>query len=591
MPLIPEDILDQIQARVDIAELIGRYVPLKRAGRHFKALCPFHTERTPSFHINTEKQIYHCFGCGAGGNLFSFLMQQERLTFPEAVRQLAEHVGVAIPERAQASRNGKTEELFTILEKACRYYERMLAHPTWGRVAREYLRTRGVNERTRSTFRLGCAPRGGEHLIQAAKKTPIALDLLERAGLVLQSSRGLVDRFRQRLLFPIEDARGRVIGFGGRSLEGQEPKYLNSPETAVYTKGRHLFGLSKAKEAIVKAKMAIVVEGYFDCVLLWQAGFTHVVSPLGTAFTPEQAKLLARYTDRVVLAFDADAAGETAALRGIDVLVETGLQVQVAQLPAGIDPDECVRSYGAGAFQDIVTKAVGVLEFLLACATARFPLSDTEQRVRAAQWILPTVANVPNVMLRTEYVRLLAERLRLDEHAVIQELGKVKPRSIRDAQRVAPPAPARRTEGRGVERLFTGLILDDPSRLDAITPEALFEQITDSGLRGVLRVIHESRASTHADPTPAQVISRLGDDEAVRLVSELVHLAQAEPSKDDAFRQCLRRLQQEARARERDQLRDQLRVAQQLGCEEDVTRLLKSLQRLVKHPVPAEKGE
>ncbi len=591
MPLIPEHILDEVQSRTDIAELIGRYVPLKRAGRHFKALCPFHKERTPSFHINTDKQIFHCFGCGVGGNIFSFLMHQERLTFPEAVRQVAESVGVPIPTQDASARNGHTEQQLALLEKACRYYERVLAHPQQGRGAREYLRKRGVTDRGRETFRLGCAPRGWDGLIQAAKKSQIPLGQLEAAGLLVQGPRGPVDRFRQRLIFPIQDVRGRVVGFGGRSLANQEPKYLNSPETPVYSKGRQLFGLVHAKGAIAKANTALLVEGYFDCLLLWQCGVEAVVSPLGTALTPEQARLLLRYTEHVTLAFDADAAGETATLRGIDVLIEAGFAVQVAQLPSGVDPDECIRAYGAEAFQGLVAKAAGVMEFLLTCAAKRYNLREAEARVRAAQFVLPMVAKVSNAMLRAEDVRLLAERRRLDEDAVLEELRKAKPRNV---PQTAAPVAKRQGSGRGVEALLTALVLDRPARLDAIRGEPLVEQLSDRRLWRIVATIAELREAGQREPAPAQVISRLSgvpagagqaglaEEELGPLVSELVQLAQAQPDSDAVFEGCVRRLRADGRKRQLEQLRGQMQIAQQLGREQDVTRLLTAYQQLVK---------
>lgn len=587
MPLIPETLLDDVQSRVDIAQLIGQYVPLKRAGRHFKALCPFHKERTPSFHVNTDKQIFHCFGCGVGGNVFSFLMQQEGLTFPEAVRHLAQQVGLTMPEQASASSNGTAQRLVELMEKACRYYERLLAHPTRGRSARDYLRSRGVTERTRQVFRLGYAPGGGTQLLQAAKQTRVSLDALEQAGLTLRSSRGVVDRFRERLLFPIVDVRGRVVGFGGRSLQGQEPKYLNSPETLLYTKGRQLYGLWQAKEAIVKQKLAVVVEGYFDCALLWQAGVSYVVSPSGTAFTPEQAKLLARYTDRVILAFDADAAGQAAALRGIDILVEAGFQVSVAQLPSGVDPDEVVRAYGAKALEDLLGKALNVVEFLLMCAAKQASLSDPDQKVRAAQRVLSTLARVPNAMRRREYVRLLADRLHLHEEAVLEELAKAQVPS----RPIAHERLKARSDADGVERFFVALVLDDPLRFDVVAKDwALFEQLKDTPLRRILTTLNELRAVS-PQLHPAQIISRLQEGESARLVAELVELAQREPAKEEAFRKCVERLRHRAREHERVQIQDQLRLAQQLGRDDEVRRLLMQLQHLARVPKATRKEE
>ena len=583
MPLIPEALLDEIQGRTDIAELIGRYVPLKRAGRHFKANCPFHKERTPSFHVNTDKQIFHCFGCGVGGNVFGFQMQQERVTFPDAVRQLAQQAGVVIPDEPAHLERSEREPLLELVEKACRFYERSLAHPRAGSAAHQYLRSRGVTAKTIEAFRLGAAPDGWDGLWQAAKKSRVAEEMIERAGLIMPGSRGWRDRFRQRVMFPIQDVRGRVIGFGGRSVADQEPKYLNSPDTVVYSKGRHLFGLRQAKEAIGNAREAIVVEGYFDCVLVWQFGIEQVVSPLGTAFTAEQARLLRRFTDHVVLAFDADAAGEAATLRGIDVLIEAGFHIRVAQLPAGVDPDEYLRAHGAEAFQRLLAQGLSMIEWLIHTATARHPLRSADARVEAAQAVLPTVAKVPNAMLRTEYLRVVAERLHLDEAAVREELARAKPRAASAIASAGSPAASPRARLQRPEELLVALIIDEPSRWNAVKDEACLAFISDERLRRVLAVVRAQQEAGAASMTPAQLISRLTEDGIGSLVSELAELAQAVPNRDDAFRSCVARLRLEARKRQRDVLLTQLKTAeQQRGHEREVDELLTSIQILNK---------
>jgi len=582
MPLIPDRVLDDIQARLDIAEVIGRYIPLKRAGRHFKALCPFHQERTPSFHVNTDKQIFHCFGCGVGGNVFGFLMQQERVTFPEAVRQLAQHAGVVIPDEPARLERSEREPLLDIVEKACRFYERLLAHPRAGAAARHYLRSRGVTTKTVEAFRLGVAPESWDGLWQAAKKSRMAEGMMERAGLIVPGSQGWRDRFRQRVIFPIQDVRGHVIGFGGRSLAGQEPKYLNSPDTVVYSKGRHLFGLRQAKEAIGKVGEAVVVEGYFDCVIVWQFGIEQVVSPLGTAFTAEQARLLRRFTDHVVLAFDADAAGEAATLRGIDVLVEAGFHIRVAQLPSGVDPDEYLRAHGVEAFQRLLAQGPSMIEWLIRATTARHSLRNADARVEAAQAILPTVAKVSDAMLRTEYIRLVAERLRLDEAAVREELARVKPRSASASASAAAPLTSPRRRLQRPEDLLLALIIDEPSRWDAVKDDACVAQISDEYLRRVLAVVRADHETGAVATTPARLISRLTEDGLGPLVSELTELAQTVPNRDEAFRSCVARLRLEARKRQRDVLLTQLKTAEQSGREREVAELLTSIQTLNK---------
>jgi DNA primase len=579
MPLIPESLVDEIQTRTEIAELVGRYVPLKRAGRHFKANCPFHKERTPSFMVNTDKQIFHCFGCGVGGNVFSFLMQHDRLTFPEAVRQLADQAGVHLPEREEAS-SGKLqarEALAALTEKICRYFERLLRDPAQGKAARAYVKQRGVSEAARERFRLGLAPEGWDHLLRAAQAKGVAAAQLEAAGLIVRGTSSSYDRFRHRLMFPIMDVRGRVVGFGGRSLGGQEPKYLNSPETPLYTKGQHLFGLAQAKEAIARSRTAVVVEGYFDCVVLSDGGVANVVSPLGTALTPEQGRLLKRYADRVILAFDADAAGEQATLRGIDVLVELGLRVHVAELPAGIDPDEHLRAQGRERFDALLERSAGIFDVLLQSAGRRYPGGATEDKVSAARFVLPTIARVPDAMLRSEYVRLLAERLRLDEHAVAEELAKAQPRT-QAARAASATPPVGRVKAPGSERLLAALVLDDPSRWRHTRERIGLDDITDPALRRILTVVCEREAAGQP-ATPAHVVSRLPEAGDSALVTALVGEAQSTPLKDEAFEDCLRRLEAASRKRQRDQLVEQIRTAQDAGQERDVKRLLAELQQ------------
>ena len=426
---------------------------------------------------------------------------------------------------------------------------------------------------------MGPAPAGWSHLFNSAKATGVSAEPLEAAGLIIKGKTSYYDRFRNRLMFAITDVRGRVRGFGGRSLDAQEPKYLNSPETVLYSKGRHLFGLAQAKDAILQAKTAVVVEGYFDCVVLADGGITNVVSPLGTALTEEQARLLKRYAETIVLAFDPDAAGEQATLRSIDLLVASGLHVRIARLPEGADPDECLRDLGRERFQQLLDESAGIFDVLVEIALKRHPGSGAEQTVSAAQFVLPTIAKVPDAMLRSEYVRLLAGRLRLDAGAVVEELAKVQPRS-----QAATPSGGRRPESRpsaapGPERLLTGLVLDEPGRWREGAEGCVLEAITDSTLRRILGIVGELQAAG-ISATAAHVISRLAEDPAASaaLVAELVELAQATTDKDHAFADCARRLHAGSRKRDQAQLRQQIQAAQEVGQEREVQRLLANYQ-------------
>jgi DNA primase len=420
---------------------------------------------------------------------------------------------------------------------------------------------------------------GWRQLLTAAHATGVSAQQLETAGLIVKGKTSTYDRFRHRLMFPIVDVRGRVVGFGGRSLGGQEPKYLNSPETALYIKGRHLFGLAQAKDAIMRLKTAVVVEGYFDCVALAGGGLSHVVSPLGTALTEDQARLLKRYAETVVLAFDSDAAGEQATLRGIDLLVESGLHVRVAQMPAGMDPDEYLCRYGLQRLEQLLEQAQSIFDFLVQAATRRHRTDDVEGQVRVARFVLPTIARVPDAMLRREYVRLLAEQLRLDEGAVAEELAKVKPRTVLSG----PPGGARasgvRASAPGAERLLTALVLDEPARWRQAEGRIWIDEVTDPSLRRILEVICELEAAG-SRASPAHVVSRLAETEGLAaLVSGLVELAQATAAKDEAFDDCLRRLRASTRRRELAALREQIRAAQGAGHETELQRLLTEYQQ------------
>ena len=338
--LIPENILEDILGRVDIVEVISGYIPLKRAGRNFKALCPFHHEKTPSFMVSPDKQIYHCFACGVGGNAFNFLMQYERLEFPEAVEALARKAGVNLPKDQKQDQRAVSliTQLYKINELAADFYAHNLIS-SQGSSARSYFLKRGLKDETIKTFNLGFAHDRWDLLINYLRAKGISLSLLEKAGLVLaKEGGGYYDRFRNRLIFPILDIKSRVLGFGARVLGDALPKYMNSPETPIYIKGKNVYGLNFAHEAIREEDAVVVVEGYLDFIIPYQAGVHNIVASLGTAFTPDQAKLLKRYTHNVVMVYDADKAGELASLRSLDIFIDEDMNVKVASLPLGSDP-------------------------------------------------------------------------------------------------------------------------------------------------------------------------------------------------------------------------------------------------------------
>ncbi len=378
MAFSPE-FIDQVRQASDIVQVVQQWVPLKKAGANWKGLCPFHNEKSPSFNVHPAKQIYHCFGCGEGGDVFGFVQKVQKTGFGEAIKLLAERAGIALPEEgaddagreAAAQRKQRDEAQVRLLELASVWFRRNLEESAEGKAARDYADQRGLDAATRERFGLGYAPVDGRLLLSASeKKGYSAADLLD-AGLAVKNERGTYSRFRGRLMFPIHDPKGRLVGFGGRILGPGEPKYLNSPETPLFSKGRLLYPWVQAKEALGKTRQALVTEGYMDAIACQQAGLAQAVASLGTALTEEHAKLLKRYVDRVLLVFDADAAGLRAARRAGEPLLGAGLEIRVARLSGVKDPDELLRAQGAPALQAPSDAAQPLFEFCVQAGLAQ----------------------------------------------------------------------------------------------------------------------------------------------------------------------------------------------------------------------------
>ncbi len=359
-----DDAVEQVREATDIVQLVGETVALRRTGSNMVGLCPFHSEKTPSFTISPGRQVFHCFGCGAGGDVFHFVMQAEGLTFPDALRRLADRAGITLPERGQGDQ-GERARLAEVLERATLLYEKCLAHPTMGATGRQYLEGRGITPETARLFRLGFAPDAWDTL---SRRAGDQLDRLVAVGLAVRHDNGRVyDRFRDRLVFPVLDSGGRVIGHGARAMGGEAPgaKYLNSPETSLYHKGKVLYGLPFVLQALREAAEAVLVEGYTDLIGLYQAGVKNVVAACGTAFTPQHADALQRQVRRVVLAYDGDSAGRTATQRTAGILLDRGFQVRVARFPDGDDPDSFVRRRGLAGVEEVLREATDALTWVI----------------------------------------------------------------------------------------------------------------------------------------------------------------------------------------------------------------------------------
>jgi DNA primase len=443
--LIPDHVLDQVRHANDIVDVIGSYLPnLKRTGSTFKTLCPFHKEKTPSFNVNPNMQLFKCFGCGVGGDVIKFVMLWDRLEFREAVELLAKRGNIPLefgPDRDRGAAPQKTL-LYKLHDEAADFFHRQLMKEPGAQVARDYLKRRKVTMEAAREFMLGYAPDAWDATLQwgAARRHPP--QLLALAGLVIErDGGGYYDRFRGRLMFPIRDEQGRVVGFSGRVLAGDEKtaKYVNSPESPIFTKGRVLYGLDKTKRALVDAKQAIVCEGQLDLIACYTGGVQNVVASQGTAFTGEHGRILRRYVDEVVLCFDSDAAGQKAAVRSVDELLAAGLVVRVAMMPAGHDPDSLVRDEGADKLRAVIAAARPFFEFYLDyLCTLHDPQSDTG-KVQISRGLAESLVKVSNAVLRATYVQRSASRLGVPESALLEEMGKL--RRSRERERAVEPPP------------------------------------------------------------------------------------------------------------------------------------------------------
>ncbi len=528
--MTPREFAERVREQTDIVRIVSDYVTLRKRGSNYVALCPFHHERTPSFAVHPIKQIFKCFGCGLGGDVFKFIMQIEGCSWWEAVRLVAEKIGLPIPAFTSRGESAHDEaraawrqRLAQINAWACEFFERCLQEPR-GEVARAYLAQRGVRPETIRRFQLGYAPEGWTALVDHLLARRVTREELERSGLVVlrDDRRGYYDRFRHRLIFPIRDLQGRIAGFGGRALGPEEPKYLNSPETALYAKGRYLFGLFEAREAIRRAGYAILVEGYFDWLTVFEHGIENVVATLGTALTEEQVRLLRRYAERVVINFDADRAGRRAMSRSLEKLIQGGLEVAVVCLPEGDDPDVFVRRAGAEAYRERIRTATPYLDFLLdeALAEASFPLSPSVQ-ARALKAVLPFIAGIPDAVERVASADRVAARLGMDARLVREQvkrqhraLGAGSSDRHADGLMGERPSPAedsaRPREVTESERLLLEILL----HADADVRARILAELDPEDVRGLAseRVFEVLREGDPALAGSAALAERLADD-------------------------------------------------------------------------------
>ena len=504
MRSIPAEVIREIKERVDIVATVGDYVRLKRAGATYKGLCPFHQEKTPSFNVHPEKRIYHCFGCGTGGDVISFLRKIENKTFPEVIERLAAHAGVDLaPYRDEDDNAVNLPRLYEAMWNAQDLFRKNLS---LSKEAQTYLKGRGFTEEVIRTFGFGFAPDSWDNLTSALKKKHFTEDELFEAGLVRRrrNSEGVYDTFRSRVVLPIHNDYGKVVAFGGRIIGEGEPKYLNSPETQIYSKGRILFNLHRAAPGTEPVEELILVEGYFDVVALHQAGYTNAIASLGTALTERHVRLLQKSTRRVIIGYDSDNAGIRATLRALQALNETDIEVLVLNIPAGKDPDDVVREEGRKGIQKAIDTALRVERYLCDSICNTEDLKSSHGKERALRRLLPLFSQLPTLVAKQNLIRMLAERLELSEEVVRRSLMQRRAReaahqALEEPVRQRPPAPLDKRPPSGKARAERQLIccfLNDVRLFYEHKEELEVGQFSDPFCRKILQGLFERNEET-----------------------------------------------------------------------------------------------
>ena len=583
MGRIPENILNEIQDKCDIVEIISGYIPLKPSGRNFKACCPFHHEKTPSFIVSPDKQIYHCFGCNSGGNAFNFIKEYEKMDFIDAVKMLAEKTGVKLPE----SRSNEEQDssivsaVYTANDIAANYYSNLL-EKTSSAEPKRYIAKRGLDASIIKKFRIGYADSSWKGLLDYLSGRGIKQDTIVRAGLIIKGKENsYYDLFRNRVIFPIFDVRDRVIGFGARVMDDTLPKYINSPETAVYKKGQHLYGLNFAKACIKERNFAIITEGYLDVITCHQYGVNNAIASLGTALTTEQIRLLKRYTHNVVMLYDADQAGEMASLRGLDLFLEEGMNVKIATLEKGHDPDSSLRESGRENFDTAIKRSKSLFTYKLDILNSRFDNKEPESKAEIIKEMLSTIHRVKNAIVKAEYIRLLSHELSVKEDAVWEELRKIKVhperRTTNDERRnICQPidiSPA--------EKILARLMLEDVNIVKIVRGELKPSDFTNKDIRNIAETLFSIDTENDAIDIN-RLINSMEDKVPQNVISFIVNEEVDIKDKEKNVCDCIMSIKKENRSRLLKDIQNRLCIAQKSGYEKEERKLLEEFNQLIK---------
>jgi DNA primase len=586
-----QDVSDKtiIAERVSILDLVSPHVQLKQAGKYYKGLCPFHPDKNPSFVVNPDRNTFHCFGCGVGGDIYSFFMRFHNLTFPQALEELARRTGVQLRERRQ-QKNPKQEEAYkkglALNASVCRFYHRTLLESSEAGVAREYLEKRGIGRDTIQDFSLGFAPAGWDRLLRSIQKKQEALETASALGLLIprKDGKGSYDRFRDRLMFPIFNTMGQVLAFGGRSLGDQEPKYMNSPESFLYHKGSVLYGLHRAQQAIREGDAVIVVEGYFDLLALHQHGIRNAAAVLGTALTTAQIDILKRHTRNVVLVFDGDLAGRKASFRNLPDLLEKDIPARAVYLPEDEDPDSFLSKWGREAFEKQLEGAPTLLETFLKEKTGDIRRGDPiEKKVFAIRQVLPMIRKMPDRLAQGLRIRSLAEEMGIPELSIREELSNIQETTIRGRERRAEVSEPQDTgKWPAEERLICQVLMQFPSLIPRFTEAEVLGSFKSVSLRETLHGFAEHYQARETLNLSEVLPEEEKDPRLFRLLSSLSCREEfTEEQAATALDDSIRRLRKRALKERLEGLNQRIREADQSRQPDLMAKLALEMQRLL----------
>jgi len=595
MGLIPQHIIDEVIGRSDIVDVVSNYVTLKQAGRNYKALSPFNNEKTPSFIVSPDKQIFHCFSSGIGGNVVNFIMKMEHLSFPEAIRFLADKVGVSILEirSTTESQDNIRKSILKINEMTVEYYHKHLISDksSAAQKARDYLlKQRNVSLEIIEQFQIGFALDQWDGLLEHLKDKDINLRLMEQAGLIIPKKQrdGYFDCFRNRIIFPIFDTQGHCRAFGARTLEKDNPaKYINSPETAIYTKGHHLYGFHLARESVVKNDFIIMVEGYVDCITTVQAGIKNIVASLGTALTVEQVRLIRRYTKNVIMLYDSDKAGEAAMMRSFDMLIEQGMNVKVTSLAQGEDPDSFIRQYGVKDFANRINASKTIFDYKLNVLMKKHNNANTiEEKVAIASQMLPTIKKISNEVLRSGYIQKLSKVLIVSEEALNMELKKISDKDGFLSNEVGSSDKSMgllQEKFNNIELNILKSLLEENKFIPMIKNEVNLEDFKDQRIRAVISKIYNLFEEGKEIKT-SSLINDFEDQEIQQIISRvLVDDQNGLGNKEKWHRDIIARFKNDRSKRYRQELLQQIREAEASGDQERLEQLKKRFNQSIKN--------